>query len=216
MPATANRFRRAAALALGLCAAVSAEDYAAWAKSRAAYLNTGPDGANVTSTLRNFPVLLRLTAADFPFAEAKGKGQDFRVASAKGAHLKYQIDRWDSAKGLAEVWVKADSVRGNAYDSLILRWGNAAAADSSDGAAVFPASDGYVGAWHLGGSGTAARANAVAGAPAAAPVRPADDELRAAVAELEASGTPRRDAIVAVARQYGLPRREVYNLVVRA
>lgn len=56
----------------------------------------------------------------------------------------------------------------------------------------------------------------VAGAPAAAPVRPADDELRAAVAELEASGTPRRDAIVAVARQYGLPRREVYNLVVRA
>ena len=161
MPATANRFRRAAALALGLCAAVSAEDYAAWAKSRAAYLNTGPDGANVTSTLRNFPVLLRLTAADFPFAEAKGKGQDFRVASAKGAHLKYQIDRWDSAKGLAEVWVKADSVRGNAYDSLILRWGNAAAADSSDGAAVFPASEGYVGAWHLGGSGTAARANAV-------------------------------------------------------
>lgn len=184
MPATSIRFLSAAALALGLCAAPSklcAEDYSAWTHAKAAYLNTGPDGANVTSTLRNFPVLLRLTAADFPFAEAKGKGQDFRVASRTGTHLKYQIDRWDSAKGIAEVWVKADSVRGNAYDSLILRWGNAAAADSSDGTAVFPASEGYLGVWHLGGSGTAQRPNAVAGGPAADPVYFDGDENAAGV-----------------------------------
>jgi 16S rRNA (cytidine1402-2'-O)-methyltransferase len=54
----------------------------------------------------------------------------------------------------------------------------------------------------------------VAGAPVAAAVRPADADLRAAVASLEAGGTSRKDAIALVAREYGLPRREVYNLVV--
>jgi 16S rRNA (cytidine1402-2'-O)-methyltransferase len=51
----------------------------------------------------------------------------------------------------------------------------------------------------------------VAGAPAAAP--PAAGDLVAAVAALEATGTPRKEAILAVAKEHGLPRREVYNLV---
>ena len=39
------------------------------------------------------------------------------------------------------------------------------------------------------------------------------DSLRAAVADLEAGGTPRKEAIVEVARLAGVPKREVYNLV---
>ena len=39
------------------------------------------------------------------------------------------------------------------------------------------------------------------------------ETLRAAVAELEESGTSRKEAIVEVARAAGVPRREVYNLV---
>ena len=144
-------------------AAPRAEDYSAWGKSQVLYLNTTPDGANVTSTVRNFPVLVRLSAANFAFAQARGKGQDIRFAAASGAHLKYQIDRWDSAKAVAEVWVKVDSVKGNAADSLVMRWGKADAADSSDGNAVFAASNGYVGVWHMGGTGTADRKNSVAG-----------------------------------------------------
>jgi 16S rRNA (cytidine1402-2'-O)-methyltransferase len=54
----------------------------------------------------------------------------------------------------------------------------------------------------------------VGGAPASAPVRPDDAGLRAAVATLESGGTSRRDAITLVAREHGLPRREVYNLIV--
>jgi 16S rRNA (cytidine1402-2'-O)-methyltransferase len=53
----------------------------------------------------------------------------------------------------------------------------------------------------------------VAGAPPGPP-RPADSELRAAVTRREAAGTSRREAIAAVAQEYGLPRREVYNLIV--
>jgi 16S rRNA (cytidine1402-2'-O)-methyltransferase len=50
-----------------------------------------------------------------------------------------------------------------------------------------------------------------------APERPApmdDAELRAAVAEREAAGASRRDAIAAVAQEYGVPRRRVYTLTV--
>jgi 16S rRNA (cytidine1402-2'-O)-methyltransferase len=53
----------------------------------------------------------------------------------------------------------------------------------------------------------------VGGAPARPAERPADDELRAAVAAHEARGGSRRDAIQAVADEYGLKKREVYALV---
>ncbi|MEV4352207.1 16S rRNA (cytidine(1402)-2'-O)-methyltransferase [Actinoplanes sp. NPDC049596] len=53
----------------------------------------------------------------------------------------------------------------------------------------------------------------VGGAPAGPAERPADDDLRAAVAEREAAGASRRDAIQAVADEYGVKKREVYALV---
>ncbi|MTK01453.1 16S rRNA (cytidine(1402)-2'-O)-methyltransferase [Micromonospora sp. CP22] len=53
----------------------------------------------------------------------------------------------------------------------------------------------------------------VAGAPATPAARPDDDALRAAVAEREAAGLSRRDAITDVATAYGLRRRDVYTLV---
>ena len=39
------------------------------------------------------------------------------------------------------------------------------------------------------------------------------ESLRAAVAGLEADGASRKEAIVAVAKRAGVPKREVYNLV---
>jgi 16S rRNA (cytidine1402-2'-O)-methyltransferase len=53
----------------------------------------------------------------------------------------------------------------------------------------------------------------VGGAPARPDERPGDDELRAAVAAHEARGLSRRDAIQAVADEYGVKRREIYTLV---
>ena len=55
----------------------------------------------------------------------------------------------------------------------------------------------------------------VSGAAPVPAVADDPDSLRAAVAELEAAGTPRKEAIVAVARQAGLPKREVYDAVHR-
>ncbi len=53
----------------------------------------------------------------------------------------------------------------------------------------------------------------VAGAVASSE-RPSDAELLAAVAAREAAGTSRKDAIAEVAKQFGVPKREVYQLVV--
>jgi 16S rRNA (cytidine1402-2'-O)-methyltransferase len=53
----------------------------------------------------------------------------------------------------------------------------------------------------------------VTGAEATAAIDADPDSLRAAVADLEAGGTSRKDAIVEVARLAGVPKREVYHLV---
>ena len=53
----------------------------------------------------------------------------------------------------------------------------------------------------------------VAGADPTPAVAADEASLRAAVAEREAAGTPRKEAIVEVARLAGVPKREVYNLV---
>ena len=53
----------------------------------------------------------------------------------------------------------------------------------------------------------------VAGAPATPELDTDPESLLAAVAELEADGTSRKEAVVEVARRAGVPKREVYNLV---
>ncbi len=53
----------------------------------------------------------------------------------------------------------------------------------------------------------------VAGATPGPDVASDPDSLRAAVAEREAAGTSRKEAIVEVAKAAGVPKREVYNLV---
>lgn len=156
-----------AALGAALDRAAAADDYSQWPKTDSLYLNTTPDGANVTGTVLHFPLLVRLDGTHFNFAQAKGKGQDIRFSKADGTHLRYQVDRWDSAHAMAEIWVLMDTVYGNKADQLLrMHWGNNAAADSSRGDAVFKASDGFVAAWHLGlagGAGDAPRPNSVAG-----------------------------------------------------
>jgi 16S rRNA (cytidine1402-2'-O)-methyltransferase len=55
----------------------------------------------------------------------------------------------------------------------------------------------------------------VVGAVAVAPVRPGDGELAAEVAALVDSGTAKKAAIALVAERNGVPKRDVYNAVVK-
>ncbi|HKP94398.1 MAG TPA: DUF2341 domain-containing protein [Fibrobacteria bacterium] len=159
----------------------AAEDYAAWTRGTDVLLNTSASGANVASTLNDFPVAVRLTAANFPFSQARGDGRDIRFAKADGSPLAYEIERWDSARALADIWVRMDVPGNTAAHPLRMLWGNPSAPDSSKGASVFRASENFTAVWHLNGSGTSARPNAVAGGNPAVPVAYDGDENRTGV-----------------------------------
>ena len=132
----------------------------AWKHVGDIILNTSATGANVVSTVTNFPVLVRLSSANFNFSQAQPGGTDIRFAKIDNTFLPYEIERWDDAGRQAEIWVKVDTVRGNdSIQSIIIYWGNADAHDASNGAAVFDTAAGFQGVWHLDeSSGNAADA----------------------------------------------------------
>jgi hypothetical protein len=95
-------------------------------------------------------MLLRLTSSNFNFAQAQDNGGDIRFASSLGKKLSYQIERWNRASQLAEVWVLADTVKGNNGTQYItMYWGNPGVASKSNGVTVFSTSNGFAGVWHL-------------------------------------------------------------------
>ncbi|MDB5103245.1 MAG: putative protein of unknown function acetylesterase [Fibrobacteres bacterium] len=126
------------------------ENYSAWPQSRRLYLNTTAAGANVAGNVDDFPVLVRLTRAEFDFSQSRGRGRDIRFADAKGKRLRYEVERWDSTAALAEIWVRLDRVAGNSNTQYItMHWGLAGAEDVTDSRQVFSAEAGFAGAWHL-------------------------------------------------------------------
>jgi len=134
--------------------AFSQDNYSDWHYYRAVTLNTTSSGASVSDSVTNFPVLIRLNAGNFNFSQAKSDGSDIRFSKSGGAHLPYEIERWDQANQVAEIWVRLDMVYGNNSDqSIIMYWGNGSAVDRSDGAAVFNTNDGFAAVWHLGEDG---------------------------------------------------------------
>ncbi len=126
--------------------------YPEWSHARRLWINTTKTGSPMADNVYDFPMLVRLDESLIDFAQAGSKGADLRFTKAGGKiPLAYEFERWDSAQHKAEVWVRMDTVRGDAADqSIFMFWGNGAAKDSSSGAAVFSPAQGYGGVWHLG------------------------------------------------------------------
>jgi len=124
--------------------------YSAWKFSKRCYFNTTASGAGVSNTVLHFPVLVRLTAANFSFSGTRKNGEDIRFIKADGSPCAYEIERWDSAGAVAEVWVNVDTVFGsdNAHYVKML-WGNPNAAGAANAGAVFDTANGFQGVWHL-------------------------------------------------------------------
>jgi hypothetical protein len=133
--------------------------YPTWLHSQSLVLNTTPSGADVAGNVADFPVLVKLTNSNFNFSQAASNGDDIRFAKPDGAPCSYQIERWIPAQGVAEIWVKVDTVYGNnATQSITMYWGaltGSATVSLSNGVAAFDTANGFQGVWHLGGAGTA-------------------------------------------------------------
>jgi hypothetical protein len=123
-----------------------------WKHSGSVFLLTTPEGANLPAEAEvvDFPVLIRLNKDFFDFSQAKPDGADLRVSTADGKPLAYQIEEWVAKNGTASIWVRIPKIVGNSRQEVKLYWGNPAAASESNGKAVFNASNGYLGVWHMG------------------------------------------------------------------
>lgn len=125
--------------------------YADWKHSGSIYILTTPEGANLpaSASMEDFPLFVRLHRDHFHFSEAEEGGSDIRF-SAGGKPLSYEIEEWDKEAGTASIWVRIPSIRGNDRQEIKIHWGKAGSPSASDGKAVFNASNGYIGVWHLG------------------------------------------------------------------
>jgi len=125
-----------------------------WLHARTMVLNTAASGAGVTGTVTGFPVLVRLTAGNFDFTQARNNGEDIRFAKRDNTFLPYEIELWDPVAERAEIWVKVDTVYGNdSAQSISMYWGDIDAPAQSNPASVFDTGSGFQGVWHLGENG---------------------------------------------------------------
>jgi len=134
---------------------VSFEDYSTWGFSRNIIINTSSSagGANITSNCIGFPLLVRLTSTTFDFNQARDSGQDIRFSKSNGQKLAYEIERWNKAGSLAEVWVRVDTVyHSNSTQYIKMYWGKNGVASRSSGNMVFDTSNGFQAVWHFGES----------------------------------------------------------------
>jgi hypothetical protein len=109
-----------------------------WAHAARITIDTTVAGAGIEQAVTDFPLLLRLDDASFPFVEARGDGADVRFVDASGQNLAHEIERWDAANALADLWVLVPRIDGDRRDNAIyMYWGNPLAAPLASGPAVF-------------------------------------------------------------------------------
>lgn len=137
-------------LAYTAALAAAEAQYEGWLHTGTFCILTTPDGANLPATAREegFPLLVRLNSESFDFNLARPDGADVRF-SAGSRPLPYEIEEWDSARGIASIWVRIPAIEGNAQQEFHLHWGKADAASESSGSAVFNDSNGYLSVFHM-------------------------------------------------------------------
>ena len=111
-----------------------------WLQRKTIAINTTATGANLQSTVENVPVLVRLHSGNFPqFLNVRDGGIDFRfIAADDQTPLKYHVEKFDAASGIALAWVNLPAVNAQSTDNEFkLYFGNASAVNGADAGATF-------------------------------------------------------------------------------
>ena len=115
----------------------------------AASFNVKFTGYTGTTTLTDFPVLVRLSAArnGFNYSKCAVDGSDLRFSDADGNLIPHEIDTWDPS-GESLVWVKVATLN----RATVIRgyYGYQGAGDPPAVTAADVWNSDYVGVWHLG------------------------------------------------------------------
>lgn len=102
--------------------------------------------------LEHFPLLVKLDKSRFDFSQAADSGRDIRFATLDGRPVPFEVAEWDDSAGRAVIWVRVDTLMGQA-STLHMFWGNPDAEPASAPERVFEPEAGYSGVWHLGEKG---------------------------------------------------------------
>lgn len=121
-----------------------------WKYQKLLGFNTTSSGADISTDIYDFAVLVRLLSDNFDFTQAQECGEDIRFSTLDGNFLSYEIENWDATVQEAAVWVKVDTIYGNnSTQSILMYWGNPDAEDQSGSENVFDTTAGFTGVWHL-------------------------------------------------------------------
>jgi biopolymer transport protein ExbB len=110
-----------------------------WKQRDQVTFNTSAQGVETKETLSDTVVAVRLHLGNFDFGTAKPDGSDLRfVAADDKTELKHFVERFDSANGLAVVWVKVPVLAAGSPSQFVWFYhGNPNAPDTGSSKAVY-------------------------------------------------------------------------------
>lgn len=126
-------------------------------------LDTTANGADVPTAAHDFPVLVRLNAANFDFASADVAGEDLRFTDLAGRQLSFEVESFSRPELHAEIWVRVPEILGAARQSLSMYWGAFGSESEGDSQAVFDDTAFFTGTWHFARGAIDATANGIHG-----------------------------------------------------
>lgn len=102
-------------------------------RQKLSFLNSG------LGPLTNFPVLVKLSdGGNIDYGKTKAGGADIRFVDDDDAtELAYEIEDWNDASGDSWIWVKVPTIDDNDIDYIYMYYGNPAATDDQNPAAVW-------------------------------------------------------------------------------
>jgi Concanavalin A-like lectin/glucanases superfamily/Domain of unknown function (DUF2341) len=150
---------------LAAAGSIQVSKFNLWAHRAEVKINTAQAGIALEKDIENFPILVRLNSENFVFSHANIDGSDLRITKADGiTPLNFEIERWNSALAVAEIWVSVDTLYSSwPSQTLLLHYGNPDVLSLSNGKKVFDPEKGFRGAWHLGENSTSSTVKDAAG-----------------------------------------------------
>lgn len=123
-----------------------------WGFRKEIAFNLSPTGGDVPGSVKDAPVLVRLSTANFAyFGDAKPDGADFRVVAGDDkTPLKFHFERYDAQNQMAFLWVRVPMLTGGAQsDKVYVYYGNSGAEAGADVAGSYDVEQALV--LHFGG-----------------------------------------------------------------
>lgn len=111
-----------------------------WTQRKTIALNSTATGVNLQNAVTDAPILIRLHSGNFPqFLNVRDGGVDFRfIAGDDQTPLKYHVEKFDAASGIALAWVKVPAVNPQSTENnLKFYFANATAVNGADAGATY-------------------------------------------------------------------------------